>query len=80
MPKAEDLSVHDPWIDAVCTALDLPRDAVDVDVVLALAGQVAHCVARPMAPVSTFMLGLALGRGTGSATELRQRILDVPGQ
>ena len=45
MPKDEDLSVHEPWIDAVCDALDVPRDAIDVDAVLGLAGRVAHRVA-----------------------------------
>ena len=34
MADKEDLSVHDPWIDEVCAALDVPRDAVDVDAVL----------------------------------------------
>ncbi len=77
MPNDEDLSVHEPWIEAVCAALDLPRTAVDVDAVLALAGRVAHRVARPMAPVSTFMLGLALGSGGGSLAELKERLLAV---
>ena len=77
MPKDEDLSVHEPWIEAVCTALDLSRDSVDVDAVLALAGRVAHRVARPMAPVSTFMLGLALGSHGGSLDEVKQRLLQV---
>ena len=77
MPKDEDLSVHEPWIDAVCDALDVPRDAIDVDAVLGLAGRVAHRVARPMAPVSTFLLGLALGSHGGSLDELKQRLLQV---
>jgi len=75
MPAKEDLSVHDEWIEAACAALGVPRDDLDVDAVLALAGRVAHRVGRPMAPVSTFLLGYALGSGQGSADELTARLL-----
>lgn len=78
MASKEDLSVHEEWIEAVCAALDVPRDAVDLDAVLGLAGRVAHRVARPMAPVSTFLLGYALGAAGGSLDELRQRVQNVP--
>ena len=77
MAEREDLSTYDDWIDAACAALDVPRDALDVDAVLGLAGRVAHRVTRPMAPVSTFLLGYALGAGLGTPDELRQRLLDV---
>ncbi|MFT3859789.1 DUF6457 domain-containing protein [Micropruina sp.] len=77
MTDKEDLSVHDPWIDAVCAALDVPRTALDVDAVLGLAGRVAHRVARPMAPLSTFLAGYALAAGAGSLDEVRTRILNV---
>ena len=77
MADKEDLSVHDPWIDEVCAALDVPRDAVDVDAVLGLAGRVAHRVARPMAPLSTFLVGYALGAGEGTLDDLRRRVLDL---
>lgn len=77
MPDKEDPSVHDPWIDAVCAALQVPRDVVDIDAVLGLAGRVAHRTARPMAPLSTFLLGYALGAGGGTLDELRARILAV---
>lgn len=77
MASREDLSVHDEWIERVCEALEVSRTDLDVDAVLALAGRVAHRVARPMAPVSTFLLGLAIGSGAGSAEELRARLLAV---
>ena len=66
MVEREDLSIHDPWIDEVCAALGVPRESLDVDAVLALAGRVAHRVARPMAPVSTFLAGYALASGAAS--------------
>jgi len=46
------------WIDAVCA---------DVEAIHDLSRQVAHGLARPLAPVSTFILGLALGRALGSS-------------
>jgi hypothetical protein len=58
------MSLHE-WMDAVCTELDL-EDAIDRgqarEVVLDLARDVAHGVARPAAPVTAFLLGLAAGR------------------
>ncbi|MFF5259559.1 DUF6457 domain-containing protein [Actinomadura viridis] len=52
------------WIDAVCLELGLERREIDRDLVLDLARDVAHGVARPGAPLTTFLLGLAVGRGT----------------
>ncbi|GAA3978199.1 hypothetical protein GCM10023085_70760 [Actinomadura viridis] len=52
------------WIDAVCLELGLERREIDRDLVLDLARDVAHGVARPGAPLTTYLLGLAVGRGT----------------
>jgi hypothetical protein len=52
------------WIDAVCADLDVPAD-VDVDVILDVARVAAHSVERPAAPVTTFLLGVAVARGMG---------------
>lgn len=67
----------DRWTAELTRALDLPAgQAVDVRAVLALARDVAHQVARPAAPVSTFLAGLAVGIRGGSPEELA-RALDV---
>ena len=50
------------WIDAVCAELNLPSD-VNVDVILDVARVAAHNVERPAAPVTTFLLGMLVGRG-----------------
>ena len=55
------------WIDAVCADLGVPSSLVDVEAIHDLSRQVAHGLARPLAPVSTFILGLALGRALGSS-------------
>jgi hypothetical protein len=50
------------WITSVSTELNLPAD-VDVDVILDVARVAAHSVERPAAPVTTFLLGVAVARG-----------------
>jgi hypothetical protein len=55
--------VLEEWIEAVCLELGIDRDQVDRDLILDLAKDVAHGVARPGAPLTTFLLGVAVGRG-----------------
>ena len=52
----------DDWIDEVLSELDLTDD-VDVDNLLLVARDVAHAVERRAAPVTTYLLGLAVARG-----------------
>ena len=51
---------HD-WIQEACTALGVDPAAVDVAGIHALTRDIAHDVARPMAPVGSYLLGLAVG-------------------
>ena len=51
---------HD-WIHDACAALDVDPDAVDVTGIHALTKEIAHGFARPMAPVGSYILGLAVG-------------------
>jgi hypothetical protein len=62
-------NVLEAWITAACGALDL-TDLSDRDrrAVLDLARDVAHGVVRPAAPLTAFLLGLAVGRGADLAT------------
>lgn len=57
------MSTMERWIDAVCAEFGLDPAEVDFRVLLDVAGDVAHGVARPAAPVTTYLLGLAVGRG-----------------
>ena len=50
------------WIEAVCAELNLSADP-DVDVILDVARVAAHNIERPAAPVTTFLLGLAVAGG-----------------
>jgi Domain of unknown function (DUF6457) len=55
----------DEWVARVQDALGLGRG--DTALVLDLARDVAHGVMRPAAPVSAYLLGLAVGRGADPA-------------
>ncbi len=65
------MNLHD-WIDELCDVLDLDAE-VDEGLVLDLAKVVAHSVARPAAPVTAFILGLAAG-DQGSDPETVERL------
>lgn len=54
------------WTETVCAELGLETGEVDHDLVLDLARDVAHGVTRPAAPLTAYLLGLAVGRGTPS--------------
>lgn len=51
------------WLTKVRAELDVPADALDTDLLLGLAGEAAHAVVRPAAPLTTFLVGVAVGRG-----------------
>ena len=70
------MSDLEDWVVTASQALGL-EDAVDVGLVLDLARDVAHGVARPAAPVTAYLLGLAVGRGADpvEAAELLRSLL-----
>jgi len=57
------MTTLDNWTTAACAELGLDPATVDVRQVLDLARDVAHQVERPAAPVTAFLLGLAVGAG-----------------
>jgi hypothetical protein len=57
----------DAWIIDLATALNLDPAVIDRDLVLDLARDAAHGVARPAAPLTTFLAGLAAGRNGATA-------------
>jgi hypothetical protein len=57
----------DAWIDALRAELGINVN-VDVDLVLDVAKDAAHNVERPAAPVSTFLLGVAIAQGQNPNT------------
>lgn len=61
----------DAWTAHVCHALDLDPASLDRDLLLDLTKNVAHSVARPAAPLTAFLIGLAAGRDGGGAEQVR---------
>lgn len=54
----------EPWIERLAPALGLTAEDVPTNLLLGLTGQVAHGVTRPAAPVTTYIMGLAVAAGS----------------
>jgi hypothetical protein len=70
------------WTEAACAELGVQADDGAIRAVLDLARDVAHQVERPAAPVSAFLLGLAVGGGqplASAAGQLRTLAEGWPG-
>jgi hypothetical protein len=57
--------LHD-WTEKLLAAYEIDGTRVDIDAVLGLAGNAAHGVVRPAAPLTTFVVGYAAGLAVGS--------------
>jgi len=58
----------DSWVAELAAALGVDPSVVDRDLLLDVARDAAHGVARPAAPLTTFLVGLSAGlRGGNSA-------------
>jgi Domain of unknown function (DUF6457) len=57
------LSALDEWAEVVCLEFDLPVASVDVRAILDVTRDVAHDVNRPAAPLTAYLLGLAVAQG-----------------
>ena len=57
------MTTLDDWASAACAELGLEPGQVDIRLILDLARVAAHQVDRPAAPVTAFLLGLAVAGG-----------------
>ena len=60
------MAIIDSWTEAVCADLGIEPELVNVPLILDLARDVAHQVDRPAAPVTAYLLGLAVGGGSNA--------------
>jgi len=74
--QAEDRSAWLPFVERACATIGIEPSVVDVDAILTLTREIAHAGARPMAPVSAYLLGIAVGRG-GDPDYLRRVLEDA---
>lgn len=76
----------DEWIQAACEELGLDTGEIHRDLILDVARDVAHGVARPAAPLTAYLMGLAVGRGApirdaaARITEMAEGWNDRPSQ
>lgn len=61
------MNTLEEWTATVVAELALPASSVDRDAVLDLAREVAQGVARPAAPLTTYLAGIAVGAGADPA-------------
>ena len=73
------MSTLDDWTDAVCAELGLDPEEATQKTVLNLARVVAHTVDRPAAPLTSFLLGVAVGSGQPLA-ETAARLQQLAGE
>jgi hypothetical protein len=69
------MSALDRWAEVVCFEFGLPPGSVDTRVILDMARDVAHGVDRPAAPLTAYLLGLAVAQGhplQGSADRISE--------
>ncbi|MEO9133427.1 MAG: DUF6457 domain-containing protein [Jatrophihabitantaceae bacterium] len=59
------------WVVDLATALGLDPVEVDSALLLDVARDAAHAVARPAAPLTTFLVGLAAGKRGGGPAAVR---------
>jgi hypothetical protein len=57
------MNTLEQWTAAVCADLGLDPASADITTVLDLARVAAHGVARPAAPLTTYLVGVAVGLG-----------------
>jgi hypothetical protein len=73
------------WAASVAHELGVPEPtAAELSLILEVAREAAHNVLRPGAPVTTFLLGVAIGRGAAvgptaqALIELARQSVDQP--
>ena len=64
------MNLHD-WIDELCDVLDVEID-LDEALILDVARDAAHNVARPAAPITTFLLGYAAASSQADPDEIER--------
>ena len=60
------------WVRELCAELGIDPERLDRDLVLDLARDAAHGVARPAAPLTTFLVGYAAGLRGGTPEAVRE--------
>lgn len=65
------------WLAALAAELGVDAGAIPIAAVLDIARDVAYGVARPAAPLSTFLVGLAAAQRAAAGEDLTEALHDV---
>ncbi len=68
-PQHTEQSIHEPieqWVKELIRHLEIEDTDIDIEELLTLAGEAAHTVVRPAAPVTTFVIGYVTGLAEAS--------------
>jgi len=68
------VNVLEEWMRTLCRALGIDPSSIDRDLVLDLTKDVAHNVARPAAPLTAFVVGLAAGKAGAQPGDISRAI------
>ncbi|TDT32878.1 DUF6457 domain-containing protein [Naumannella halotolerans] len=69
------------WLREVCAVLDIPEEDLDEDarhILLDLSRDAAHQVIRPAAPLTAYLIGVAVGRGASLSAASAKVQLALP--
>jgi hypothetical protein len=70
------MNTLESWTEAACAELGIDPAVLDTRTVLDIARDAAHQVARPAAPLTAYLLGVAVGRGQ-PLDEAAERLRDL---
>jgi hypothetical protein len=76
-PYAGGMNTLEEWTVAVCADLGVPHP--DTKAILDMAREVAHGVDRPAAPLTAFLVGVAVGHGQDEQSVIA-RVADMARQ
>jgi len=65
------------WASKVSAALGIDPAELDLDAVLGVAGLAARTAVRPAAPVTTYLVGYAVGRASATAQNSSLALTDA---
>ena len=71
--------VFEEWVDELCELLSIDPNDVDIDGLLDLSRQAAHGIERRAAPVTTYLVGVAVGAGA-DADEVMSKVVGRLGE
>jgi len=72
VPAAPIPPALDEWVGRLAAELGLSPSVIDIGLVLDLARDAAHGIARPAAPLTTFLVGYAAAAAGGSPDDVRR--------